>query len=287
MRKRTGSVLCPSCGSLVGVADERCLSCGRRNPGLWGFTPLLRRLGNDLGFTTIVTAVCSLLYLAALALDPGGVGQGGLLTALSPSTKANFLLGASGAIPVYDMGRWWTLLSAGWLHGGPLHLLFNLLWVRQLAPESAEAYGPARTVIIYTVATVTGFLLSSTVGYYLPFLPTFLRGARFTIGASAPIFGLLGALVWYGRRRGSSVLGSQALTYAVILGLYGFLMPGIDNWAHLGGFLGGMGAARVLNPWKEERTDHVIGALLCLLASVAAILASVLLGFAALSGHAR
>lgn len=287
MRKRTGSVLCPSCGSLVGVADERCLTCGRRNPGMWGFTPLLRRLGNDLGFTTIVTVVCSLLYLAALALDPAGIGQGGLLTALSPSTKANFLLGASGAIPVYDMGRWWTLLSAGWLHGGPLHLLFNLLWVRQLAPESAEAYGPARTVVIYTVATVTGFLLSSTVGYYLPFLPAFLRGARFTIGASAPIFGLLGALVWYGRRRGSSVLGSQALTYAAILGLYGFLMPGIDNWAHLGGFLGGMGAARVLDPWKEERTDHVIAALLCLLATLAAILASVVLGVVALSGHLR
>jgi rhomboid protease GluP len=287
VRKRTGSVLCPSCGSLVGVADERCLTCGRRNPGMWGFTPLLRRLGNDLGFTTIVTVVCSLLYLAALALDPAGIGQGGLLTALSPSTKANFLLGASGAIPVYDMGRWWTLLSAGWLHGGPLHLLFNLLWVRQLAPESAEAYGPARTVVIYTVATVTGFLLSSTVGYYLPFLPAFLRGARFTIGASAPIFGLLGALVWYGRRRGSSVLGSQALTYAAILGLYGFLMPGIDNWAHLGGFLGGMGAARVLDPWKEERTDHVIAALLCLLATLAAILASVVLGVVALSGHLR
>ncbi len=287
MRKRTGSVICPSCGSLVGVNDDRCLSCGRRHPGMWGFTPALRRLGNDLGFTAIVTVACVLLYAAALLLDPAGIGRGGLLTLLSPSTKAVFLLGASGAIPLYDMGRWWTLLSAGWLHGGPLHLLFNLLWIRQLAPETAQAYGPARTVIIYTAATVTGFLLSSTVGHFLPFLPGFLRGARFTIGASAPIFGLLGALVWYGRRRGSSALGGQAFGYAVILGLYGFLMPGIDNWAHLGGFLGGLGMARFLDPWKEERTDHVVIALACLLATLAAILVSVALGIAVLSGHPR
>ena len=49
-RQRTGSVVCASCGSLVGVNDDRCYTCGRRNPGLWGYGPLLRRLGNDLGF---------------------------------------------------------------------------------------------------------------------------------------------------------------------------------------------------------------------------------------------
>jgi rhomboid protease GluP len=274
LRKRTGSVLCPSCGKLVGINDERCLSCGRRRPGMWGLTPALRRLGSDLGFATIVTVGCGLLYLLSLALDPGGIGRGGLLTALSPSTKAMFLLGASGAVPVFDLGRWWTVLSAAWLHGGPLHLLFNVLWVRQLAPETAEAYGPARTVIIYTVAGVVGFFLSSAAGHFLPFLPSLLRGARLTVGASAPIFGLLGALVHYGRRRGSSGVSSQALTYAAILGLYGFLMPGIDNWAHLGGFLGGYLVARVLDPWKEERTDHMIAALLCLLASLASIVVS-------------
>jgi rhomboid protease GluP len=287
MRKRTGSVICPSCGSLVGVNDERCLTCGRRNPGMWGFTPLLRRLGNDLGFTAIVTVSCFVLYLLSLLLDPAGLGQGGLLNALSPSTRAVFVLGASGAIPVWDLGRWWTLLSAGWLHGSPLHLLFNLLWVRHLAPECAEAYGPARTVIIYTVASVAGFALSSTVGHFLPFLPSFLGGARITIGASAPIFGLLGALVWFGRRRGSSQLGTQALTYAVILGLYGFLMRGIDNWAHLGGFLGGLLAARALDPWKEERTDHMIVALLCLLAVLAALLGSAIPGVRALLASPR
>jgi len=276
-RQRSGSVICPSCGKLVGVNDERCLSCGRRRPGMWGMTPVLRRLGADLGFTAIMTGACVALYAVSLLLDPAGIGRGGILSVLSPSTKAVFLLGASGSVPVFDLGRWWTVLSAAWLHGSPLHLLFNVLWVRQLAPSTADAYGPARMVIIYTVASVTGFFASSLVGHFVPFLPSLLRGARFTVGASAAIFGLLGALVHYGRRRGSSAVGGQALSYAVILGLFGFVMPGIDNWAHLGGFLGGYGAARLLDPWKEERTDHVLAALACLFASAAAIIASLAL----------
>ncbi len=260
-RQRSGSVVCPSCGKLVGINDEKCLNCGRRNPGMWGFTPLFRRLGQDFGFTGAVIGGCVALYAAALLLDPAGMGSGALFSLLSPTTRSLFVLGASGAIPVFELGRWWTVLSAAWLHGGLLHILFNMLWVRQLAPETAEAYGPARMVIIYTLSGVSGFLTSSLVGHYLYFLPSFLGGARFTVGASAPIFGLLGAIVHYGRRRGSSALGRQALGYAVVLGLFGFVMPGIDNWAHLGGFLGGWGVARWLDPWLPERVDHVVAAL--------------------------
>ena len=65
-RQTTGSVVCASCGSLVGVNDEQCYSCGRRNPGLWGFAPMLRRLGNDLGFVTLVVYGCSVLYVMTL-----------------------------------------------------------------------------------------------------------------------------------------------------------------------------------------------------------------------------
>jgi hypothetical protein len=53
-RQRTGSVVCASCGSLVGVNDEQCYTCGRRNPGLWGFGPALRRLGADYGFVSVL-----------------------------------------------------------------------------------------------------------------------------------------------------------------------------------------------------------------------------------------
>ena len=61
-RQTTGSVVCASCGYLVGVRDETCYHCGRRNPGLWGFAPALRSLGNDLGFVPFMTATCIFLY---------------------------------------------------------------------------------------------------------------------------------------------------------------------------------------------------------------------------------
>jgi rhomboid protease GluP len=281
-RQRTGSVVCPSCGKLVGVNDEKCLNCGRRNPGMWGLTPSLRRLGQDFGFTQAVIGGCVAMFVASILLDPSGVGRGGLFSFLAPSMRSLFVLGASGAIPVFGLGRWWTVLSAAWLHGGLLHILFNMLWVRQLAPETSEAYGPARMVIIYTASGAVGFLASSVVGYYLAFLPRPLGGASFTIGASASIFGLLGAMVHYGRRRGSSAVGRQALGYALILGLFGFVMPDIDNWAHLGGFLGGYAMSRWLDPWQPERVDHVVAAFLCFAATVAAVIASVLTGLPAL-----
>jgi rhomboid protease GluP len=280
-RQRSGSVVCPSCGRLVGVNDDRCYSCGRPNPGLWGYTGALRRLGTDLGFSGIVIAASAVLYVAALLLGMAPLG-GGPLSILSPSVRSLFLLGASGSIPVFELGRWWTVLSAAWLHGGLLHILFNMLWVRQLAPATAAAFGAARTVIIYTAAAVGGFLLSSLVGHFLPTLPRFIGGASFTVGASAPIFGLLGALVLEGRRRGSSHLSSQALGYAVVLGAFGLLMPGVDNWAHLGGFAGGYLAARWLDPMRPERVDHMIAALACLTASAAAVVVSVLTALPAL-----
>jgi len=284
-RQRTGSVVCPSCGKLVGVNDEKCLSCGRRNPGMWGFASAFRRLGQDFGFTAAMTGGCLALYLVSLLLDPSNAFGGGITSLFAPTQRSLFVLGASGAIPVFGLGRWWTVLSAAWLHGGPLHILFNLLWIRQLAPEAAQAYGPARMVIIYTAAGASGFLLSSLVGRYLAFLPRFLGGASFTVGASASIFGLLGAIVHYGRRRGSSAVGREALGYAVVLGLFGFVMPGIDNWAHMGGFAGGYAVARWLDPWQEERVDHVVTAFACLAATILAVVASVLTGLPALAAH--
>ncbi|HEY7515088.1 MAG TPA: rhomboid family intramembrane serine protease, partial [Vicinamibacteria bacterium] len=209
-RKRTGSVLCPSCGSLVGVNDASCLICGRKRPGMWGFAGVIRNLGRDMGFTSLVMWGCGALFLASLAMDPSAIGSGGVLSFLSPGLPSLFLLGASGAVPVFGYGRWWTVLSAAWLHGGLLHIFFNMMWVRNLGPVTAHLYGPARTVIIYTASGITGFAASSVAGYLLPFLPRFIRGAGFTVGASAPVFGLIGALLYYGRRTGSSAARETA-----------------------------------------------------------------------------
>jgi rhomboid protease GluP len=269
-------VVCASCGYLVGVNDATCYNCGRRNPGLWGFAPALRSLGKDLGFVPFVTGTCIALFALSL-LASGGLGMsGGLFSFLSPSGESLILFGASGRYPVFELGRWWTLLSASWLHGGLLHILFNMLWIRQLGPAVGELYGAGRMVIIYTVAGVAGFLLSSLAGEFMGWLPIrVLQGAQLTVGASASIFGLLGALVYYGRRTGSSMAGSQAWSYAIPLFIFGFIFPGIDNYAHAGGFAGGYVTALWLDPLKPERANHMLGALVCLGLSMLAVACSV------------
>jgi rhomboid protease GluP len=244
---------------------------------MWGLAPLLRHVGDDMGFAMLVMWACGALYLACLASDPEGIRNTWPLSFLSPSSASLLRFGASGALPVLGYGHWWTLLSAGWLHGSVLHILFNMMWVRQLAPATAELFGPGRMVIIYTAGSIAGFALSSFAGAYLPDL-IILRGGQFTVGASAPIFGLLGALVYYGRRTGSSSVGSQATSWAMSMMLFGFLMPGIDNYAHAGGFGGGWLAARVLDPLAPERIDHIGIAVACLALSLASVAASVFFG---------
>jgi rhomboid protease GluP len=274
LRQKWGSVVCPSCGNLVGVNDEKCLTCGRWNPGLWGFAPLLNRLGRDLGFTQFVVGACITLYALMLAMDPENISTGGFLNFLSPSPRALFLFGESGAVPVFGAGRWWTFLTAGWLHGGLLHIFFNIMWIRQLAPATSEMYGASRMVIIYTIAGITGFAASTLAAVFVPFL----GGAGFTVGASAPIFGLLGALIYYGKRSGSSMVSSQAKSWAVTMFIFGFIMPGVDNWAHLGGLAGGYLTSRLLDPLQPERLDHLIVALVCLGVTGIAIVFSIVTG---------
>ena len=261
-RKTSGSVVCPSCGSLVGVLDEKCYTCGRVNPGLWGFAPMLRQIGIDFAFAPSVIGISTILYVLTLVASGSNVlgGGRGVFTLLSPDVRALRWFGASGAYPVFFEGAWWTLLSATWLHGGVLHILFNMMWVRDLGPEMVNIVGPGRTVIIYTMSGVSGFFLSSFAGRYIGPLP------------------LLGALVHYGRMSGSSFIRGQAMRYAMILFVFGIIMPGVDNYAHAGGFVGGYLTSAAFNPLTRERGDHIAIAVLCLVATLLSIVVSVIHG---------
>ncbi len=248
-RKRTGSTLCPSCGKLNSVNAPACHYCGRRNPGLWGFGPAVGRLLGDLNFARVVSGVCIAAYIASILLNPrAAMGLRNPLDLLAPSGVALDALGMTGAY-AWARGRWWTLITAIYLHGSLLHILFNLLWINQLAPAVEELYGRSRLILIFTAAGVLGFVVSNWVG------------VAFTIGASGSIFGLLGAMVAYGRTRGGTfgvVVLRQYGQWALVLFVLGFLMAGVNNFAHAGGFVGGYLTAMALGYGEGQRESATL-----------------------------
>ena len=253
------AILCPRCHKIVSSDAETCPHCGQRKPGLWGATATIRKLGLQLNFPHLITVFCGVLYLLALLLDPSAIFQTqGLMQILSPSLEASIKLGVTGTRPV-TYGWWWTLITAIYLHGGLLHIFFNMMWVRQLGPVVEELFGPFRLFAIFTIAGITGFIAST------------LAGHAFTLGASGSIFGLLAAAIAYGRRAGSQLFTRQFLQWAVLLFIMGFVMPGVDNWAHGGGFVGGYAAAYVFSRSSErEGLGAYLAGGLCLLATVGA-----------------
>lgn len=272
-RQTSGSVVCPKCGRLVGVNDERCFGCGKWNPALWGYAPILGRLGRDLGFIELVFGGCSLLFLLTIAANFENFTLFSLISFSGPGFgEALLKLGASGSFPVFTLGRWWTVLSAAWLHGGLIHIGFNMMVLRQLGPMMLEAFGAARTVIIYTVSGIAGFVLTAVVNQL-----TELLGAPVTVGASGAILGLAGALIYYGGRAGAGHLRSSLIQWVIGLFVIGFLIGFVDNFAHAGGLAGGYVMARLLDPLREEKPGHTIAALACLLLHLASIVASVVL----------
>lgn len=247
---------------------------------MWGFAGVLRRLDLDEAATQVIVWGCGALFALSLLLNPAAIGFDSLFGFLSPGGVELVRLGASGALPVVADGRWWTVLSAGWLHGSFIHILFNMMWVRQLAPATTYLYGAGRMLLIYLVSSLVGFLASSFGGAYFYWLP--LMGGHpgsISVGASAAVFGLLGAMVYAGRRGVGAHLGRQAWGYAIALFVFGLVMPGVDNWAHLGGFVGGFALARTLNPMIPEKLDHTVAAIGILIATVAAIGASLVIPF--------
>jgi len=265
-------VVCASCGVLVGVNDDACYKCGRRNPGLWGFAPALRSLGTDLGFVPFLMGACFVIYGLMIVFIVGVVGTENLVPVIisGPSSDGLAIFGASGARPVFDDDHWWSVLSAGWLHAGLFHLAMNMFSLRQLAQSVADIFGPGRMVIIYTAGAIVGFTASSLAGEYLPAI-RYLRGATVTVGASASIAGLIGAVLAYGHRSGSGTARSYANYGIVMLLVIGLVFENVDNWAHFGGFAGGYFAAKVLDPLKPERIDHIAIAIGCLAASMLAV----------------
>lgn len=170
------------------------------------------------------------------------------LTFLSPSDTSLFLLGATGTVPIDKYHRLWTLISASYLHGGVLHIFFNMAALGQLASVVDREFGVYRMFVIYTVSGIIGFLIS------------YLAGVALTIGASASVCGLVGAALYYGKSRGGIYgrnLYRQISIWIILLFVFGLIVPGINNWGHGGGILAGIIFGYLLG-YQEKKRENII-----------------------------
>lgn len=262
-------MLCPHCGRLISRDEPRCPHCGANRPGARWKAVARIGSGNFLESRVLSTliAVNVGMYLLSLLLYAGSMNLLNPMMALSPSTRSLLLLGASGTLPIDGMGNWWSLVSAGYLHGSLLHVVFNVIAIRHLGGLTLQAYGPPRMILIYTLAGAAGYAAS------------YLAGVRFTIGASASVCGLLGAMLFYGKSRGGvfgEALFKQVSGWLVGLFLIG-LMPNINNWGHGAGILSGVTLGFLLS-YPERRPDtflHRAGAALCILVTLFVLIRSV------------
>jgi len=242
------SMLCPNCRKLISMDEPRCPYCGLSNPGArWkkGISLLSLRDPYDIIKILIYTNVA--LFIVSIILNPTSIGlSANPLTFLSPGSRSLLLLGATGTLPIDQFHRWWSLVSASYLHGGILHILFNMIALRQLAPFVISEYGLHRFFIIYTVTGIIGFLLS------------YIAGVPFTIGASASVCGLIGAILFYGKSRGGfygEAIFRQTMGWVIGLVLFGFMVPGINNWAHGGGLMTGIATGFFLGYHEKIREN--------------------------------
>jgi rhomboid protease GluP len=201
-------------------------------------------------------------YVLSLLLDPEGIfAGGGGFNLLSPSNQSLFLLGASGTLPVIGAHRYWTLISASFLHGGIFHILFNMMALYQLGPFVLREFGFHRFINLYIITGICGFAVSV------------LFGVAFTIGASASICGLIGAIIYYGKSRGDSygaAIYKEAMGWIAGLVIFGLVFSGINNWAHGGGILSGIGLAFLMgyNDNRQESAWIKLLAYACILLTV-------------------
>ena len=244
MAEERRAQLCVHCRKLVSPDETVCPHCGAKNPTLWGMGGQLRRvLAGQFNPVMGVMVVCVALYvITVLVGDSSRLFKGGLMRFGSPDQHILYLFGMTGGA-AWQWGHWWTLLTANYLHGGILHIVFNMIWLRQFGTAVSIGLGPARFLIVFTVTGVSGFLLSN-----------FYSGVP-TIGASCSILGLIGMLLGISRRWPGSLPSAHVRELVACTAMclfFGFAIPGVNNAGHIGGFLGGFGLAWIF-PVRRER----------------------------------
>ncbi len=251
-----GRPICTECMTMAPVGI-RCPEHSGKPQGVQRVTKGVRRAafeGTGAKVTKALIGVNVAVYVAELATGGGVNGTG------STIYLHGVLFG-----PLLEQGEWWRLMTAAFLHYGPVHLLLNMVALYWFGSLLEERIGSGRYLLLYLVSGLAGSagaLLWSN-GFLTP-----------TVGASGAIFGILGAGLVLERQR-DYVFGGSALGVIVINFVFTFSISGISKGGHIGGLVGGILCALGLTRFGRGHAAYgrpgLIGVATIVLVGVASI----------------
>jgi len=176
--------------------------------------------------------------------------------------------------PAVADGDWWRLLTAAFLHYGPIHLAMNMIALWLFGPPLEAAIGSVRFLLLYLAAGLAG-----SAGALL------LTPDAVTVGASGAIYGVFGAILVL-ERQGTYVFGGSVIPLLVINFAFTLFIPGISKGGHIGGFVGGALAILVLSRFGQKKVVYAREDLLGYAGLVAIGIVSVALAYWTVRGYA-
>jgi len=257
--------MCPSCGTLVGTTATKCHVCGANVR--FGMAAASRSLGRMMPTNAPVTycilSLCCLLYGISLLystrsgnpLMPQGGGLSAIFNIGGIDGHTTLLLGSTlpwQYIVVYN--QWWRLITAVFLHGSLMHIVFNMWVIMDIGPMVEELFGSARYLFLYIATGAFGYVVSSFFGNH-------------SVGASGALLGLIGVLLASTTRSSGAAaqsLRSSLIKWIIYIAVLGFMMSGIDNYAHFGGLAAGFALGKLFvdrppQGQSEVRTANILG----------------------------
>jgi membrane associated rhomboid family serine protease len=251
-----GRPICTECMTMAPVGI-RCPDHSGKAQGVQRVTTGVRRAafeGTGAKITKALVAINVAVYVAELATGGGVNGTG------STIYLKGVLFG-----PLLEQGEWWRLVTAAFLHYGPIHLLLNMVALYWFGSLLEERIGSGRYLLLYLVSGISGSAgaLLWSGGFLTP-----------TVGASGAIFGILGAGLVLERQR-DYVFGGSALGVIVINFVFTFSISGISKGGHIGGLVGGIICALGLTRFGRGHAAYgrpgLLGAATILFVGVASI----------------
>ena len=201
--------------------------------------------------TYILMIICVVLYLMSSILSSDAFD-------LDP----NVLYRLGGLVNISNFGsniEFYRIFTSIFLHASLIHFLMNMYSLYVIGPQLESFYGKIKYLIIFVVSGIIGNLLSLL----------FMQNNVVAVGASGSIFGLLGSLLYFGyyyRVYLSGVIRSQIIPLIILnLGI-GFLASSINNFAHIGGLIGGILISKAVGvKYKGGTSDRINGVIMSLI----------------------